>query len=152
MTSSPAITNEKASYEPVMVRYVIDGDTLAVTDEDGNEFKVRLIGCNTPESVSSDENKNSPHEKKSLYYTEKNFHFVRVFFKILYTLFTFNFTIEKYPSIIQRKIQVLLMCFERKFTNYFIKTKILTFLIDEDSLPVPLFVQLTKKFVLVVEI
>ncbi len=63
VTSSPAITNEKVSYEPVMVRYVVDGDTLAVTDEDGNEFKVRLIGCNTPESVSSDENKNSPHEK-----------------------------------------------------------------------------------------
>lgn len=91
--------------------------------------------------------------KKSLYYTEKNFNFVRVFFKILYTLFTFDFTKEeKYPSIIRRKIQVLLMCFERKFTNYFIKTKILTFFIDEDSLPVPLFVQLTKKFVLVVEI
>jgi len=35
--------------------------------------------------------------KKSLYYTEKNFHFVRVFFKILYTLFTFHFTIEKIP-------------------------------------------------------
>ena len=83
--------------------------------------------------------------KKSLYYTEKNFNFVRVFFKILYTLFTFHFTIaKKYPSIIQRKIQVLLMCFERKFTNYFIKTKILTFFIDEDSLPAPLLVQLTK--------
>lgn len=103
-------------------------------------------------SISKFENKNSLI-KKSLYYTEKNSRFVRVFFKILYTLFTFNFTIaKKYPSIIRRKIQVLLMCFERKFTNYFIKTKILTVFIDEDSLPVPLFVQLTKKFVLVVEI
>lgn len=90
--------------------------------------------------------------KKSLYYTEKNFNFVRVFCKNLYTLFTFDFTTEKIPSIIQRKFQVLLMCFERKFTNYFIKTKILTFFIDEDLLPVPLFVQLTKKFVLVAEI
>ena len=89
----------------------------------------------------------------SLYYTEKNSRFVRVFFKNLYTLFTFNFTItKKYPSIIRRKIQVLLMCFERKITNYFIKTKILTVFVDEDSLPVPLFLQLTKKFVLVVEI
>jgi len=34
-------------------------------------------------------------EKNSLYYTEKNFNFVRVFCKILYTLFTFDFTIEK---------------------------------------------------------
>ena len=33
--------------------------------------------------------------KMSLYYTEKNSHFVRVFFKILYTLFTFNFTKEE---------------------------------------------------------
>ena len=41
------------------------------------------------------------------------------------------------------------MCFERKFTNYFIKTKILTAFIGEDSLPVPLFVRLTKKFVFV---
>ena len=41
------------------------------------------------------------------------------------------------------------MCFERKFTIYFIKTKILTVFIDEGSLPVPLFVQLTKKFVFV---
>jgi len=84
-----------------------------------------------------------------------------VFFKNLYTLFTFNFIIEKYPSIIRRKNSVLLMCFEIKFTNYFIKTKILTVFVEEDSLPVPLeedslpvplFVQLTKKFVLVVEI
>jgi len=36
-------------------------------------------------------------EKNSLYYTEKNSHFVRVFCKILYTLFTFDFTIEKIP-------------------------------------------------------
>ena len=35
------------------------------------------------------------YEKKSLYYTEKNFNFVRVFFKNLYTFFTFHFTIEK---------------------------------------------------------
>lgn len=44
------------------------------------------------------------------------------------------------------------MCFEIKFTIIFYKTKILTVFIDEDSLPVPLFVRLTKKFVLVVEI
>lgn len=36
------------------------------------------------------------------------------------------------------------MCFEIKFTNYFIKTKILTVFIDEDSLPVTIFPQLTK--------
>ncbi len=36
-------------------------------------------------------------EKNSLYYTEKNSHFVWVFFKILYTLFTFHFTTAKIP-------------------------------------------------------
>ena len=35
------------------------------------------------------------HSKNSLYYTEKNPRFVRVFFKILYTLLIFHFTITK---------------------------------------------------------
>lgn len=70
VTSSLATTNEKVSYEPVTVRYVVDGDTLAVTDEDSNEFKVRLIGCNTPESVSSDENKNCKEGKEASEYTK----------------------------------------------------------------------------------
>ncbi len=38
----------------------------------------------------------------------------------------------------------MLMCFERKFTNYFIKTKILTVFIDEDSLPVVAFMVRTS--------
>ena len=41
--------------------------------------------------------KKNTFQKNSLYYTEKKFHFVRVFFKILYSLFTFNFVIEKIP-------------------------------------------------------
>ena len=45
----------------------------------------------------SENQKEKALRKNSLYYTEKNSHFVRVFFKILYTLFTFNFTIEKIP-------------------------------------------------------
>lgn len=66
-------TNEKVSYEPVMVRYVVDGDTLTVTDEDGSEFKVRRIGCNTPESVSSDENKNCEEGRLASQYTKSLF-------------------------------------------------------------------------------
>lgn len=58
------------SYEPVTVRYVVDEDTLTVTDEDGSEFKVRLIGCNTPESVSSDENKNCEEGRLASQYTK----------------------------------------------------------------------------------
>ncbi len=61
------------SYEPVTVRYVVDGDTLTVTDEDSNEFKVRRIGCNTPESVSSDENKNCEEGRLAYQYTKSLF-------------------------------------------------------------------------------
>lgn len=61
------------SYEPVTVRYVVDGDTLTVTDEDSNEFKVRRIGCNTPESVSSDENKNCEEGRLASQYTKSLF-------------------------------------------------------------------------------
>ena len=38
----------------------------------------------------------------------------------------------------------MLMCFERKFTNYFIKTKSLTVFTDEDSLPVVAFMVRTS--------
>jgi len=47
--------------------------------------------------LPSENQKEKALRKNSLYYTEKNSHFVRVFFKILYTLFTFDFTIEKIP-------------------------------------------------------
>lgn len=53
-----------------MVRYVVDGDTLAATSENDNEFKVRLIGCNTPESVSADENKNCEGSRLASQYTK----------------------------------------------------------------------------------
>ena len=45
----------------------------------------------------SENKKEKALRKNSLYYTEKNHRFVRVFCKILYTLFTFNFTMEKIP-------------------------------------------------------
>ncbi len=35
-----------------------DGDTIVVEDDSGEEITVRLIGINTPESVSSDEDEN----------------------------------------------------------------------------------------------
>ena len=69
---SPIINNnnEKITYEAVTVRYVVDGDTLAVTDKSNNDFKVRLIGCDTPESVSSNENKNCEEGKEASEYTK----------------------------------------------------------------------------------
>ena len=96
--------------------------------------------------------KNSPTKKVPLLYGEKFLFCSGVLQNSLHLVYISFHDSKKYPSIIRWKIQVLLMCFERKFTNYFIKTKILTVFIDEDSLPVALFLQLTKKFVLVVEI
>ena len=43
----------------------------------------------------SENQKEKVLRKNSLYYTEKNSRFVRVFFKILYTLFTFDFIKEE---------------------------------------------------------
>ena len=45
----------------------------------------------------SENQKEKVLRKNSLYYTEKNSRFVRVLFKILYTLFTFDFSKEKIP-------------------------------------------------------
>ena len=57
--------------------------------------------------------------KNSLYYTEKNPHFVRVFFKILYILFTFHFAIEKIHLYNTEKKLSFVDVFSEKFTNYF---------------------------------
>lgn len=51
-------TEEESDYQQVELVRVVDGDTIVVK-QDGSELKVRLIGVNTPESVSPDEEKNS---------------------------------------------------------------------------------------------
>lgn len=45
--------------ESVILKRVVDGDTLIVTNSDGNDLRVRLIGVDTPESVHPDEDKNT---------------------------------------------------------------------------------------------
>lgn len=60
-------------------------------------------------------------EKNSLYYTEKNSHFVRVFCKILYTLFTFNFTIEKIPLYNTEKNSSFVDVFSEKIFDLVLK-------------------------------
>lgn len=45
--------------QPAVLEKVVDGDTIyAFTD--GESIKIRLIGINTPESVSADADKNTP--------------------------------------------------------------------------------------------
>lgn len=58
-------------FEEVTLIRVIDGDTILVADEDGFEYKVRLLGVDTPESVSTQESKNSEYGKKASDYTKE---------------------------------------------------------------------------------
>lgn len=67
---SISLQSEIPDCEEVTIRYVVDGDTLAVTDSQGQEYKVRLIGCDTPESVSSDESRNCEEGKLASQYTK----------------------------------------------------------------------------------
>jgi endonuclease YncB( thermonuclease family) len=55
----------------VTVEHVSDGDTFTVKDASGKEYKVRLIGVDTPESVSPDERKNVPFGKTASDFTKK---------------------------------------------------------------------------------
>ena len=51
------LKDENDLYGPYTVTRVVDGDTIVVKI-DGEDVKVRLIGVNTPESVSNDESEN----------------------------------------------------------------------------------------------
>jgi len=62
-TDSPDLAG---AYEVVRV---IDGDTILV-DIDGEETRIRLIGVDTPESVSTDESKNTAEGKEASEYTD----------------------------------------------------------------------------------
>ena len=56
-------------FGPYNVVYVVDGDTLDVMI-DGEKTRIRLIGVNTPESVSDDENENCEEGKIASQYTK----------------------------------------------------------------------------------
>ena len=68
--------------------------------------------------------KKNTFQKNSLYYTEKNPRFVRVFFKILYILFAFNFTKEKIPLYNTEKKLSFVDVFLEKFINYFTQKEV----------------------------
>lgn len=57
--------------EEVELVYVIDGDTLLVIGEDGLQYKVRLIGIDTPESVNADESKNNQYGEMASDHTKE---------------------------------------------------------------------------------
>ncbi len=49
---------------------VVDGDTIIVSDDNGDEIRVRLIGIDTPESVNPDESKNTEAGELASEYTK----------------------------------------------------------------------------------
>ena len=55
-----ASSNINSELYEVTLEKVVDGDTLIVANEEG-KMKVRLIGIDTPESVHSDESKNTEY-------------------------------------------------------------------------------------------
>lgn len=75
----------------------------------------------------SEKQKEKVLRKNSLYYTEKNSHFVRVFCKILYTLFTFDFAIEKIPLYNTEKKSIFVDVFSEKIFELVLKFTRLSF-------------------------
>lgn len=75
----------------------------------------------------SEKQKEKHRSKNSLYYTEKNPRFVRVFCKILYTLFTFDFTVEKIPLYNTEKNSSFVDVFLEKIFNLVLKFTRLSF-------------------------
>lgn len=64
-------TQENNTLHKATVERVVDGDTVYVVLEgEEQETKVRLIGVNTPESVSSDESKNCEEGEQASEYTK----------------------------------------------------------------------------------
>lgn len=55
------VNDKRASLEKVRLVHIADGDTVTVVAGDGLEYRVRLIGIDTPESVNTDEAKNNEY-------------------------------------------------------------------------------------------
>ena len=53
------VESNEISLEEVILKRVVDGDTLIVTNSEGDDLRVRLIGIDTPESAHPDESKNT---------------------------------------------------------------------------------------------
>lgn len=57
--TTQTVVAEKTNLEKVKLVRVVDGDTVIVQKEDGNNIRVRLIGIDTPESINPDNSKNT---------------------------------------------------------------------------------------------
>ena len=61
---------EAVLLEQVTLVHISDGDTINVIATDGFEYRVRLIGIDTPESVNPDETKNNEYGTMASEYTK----------------------------------------------------------------------------------
>ena len=68
-SGSDIYENMDDTLETARIVRVVDGDTLIV-DMDGDEFRVRLIGVDTPESVHPDEERNTPEGTEASDFTK----------------------------------------------------------------------------------
>ena len=64
-------TQQNTQLERVEVDYVVDGDTIYIKNSNGNRIKVRFIGCNTPESVAYDSERNCKEGKEASSHTKE---------------------------------------------------------------------------------
>ena len=70
ISENPVVTPEPNLYGPYRVRWVVDGDTIVV-DMNGTDTYIRLIGIDTPESVSYNVSENTEEGKIAAEYTKK---------------------------------------------------------------------------------
>ncbi len=61
---------ELTLYGPFDVKRVVDGDTFIITNN-GEEYRIRLIGVDCPESVHEDETRNTAEGKEASNYTKQ---------------------------------------------------------------------------------
>lgn len=66
-----AEVKEKSNLEKMALVSVTDGDTIVALGEDGFEYRIRLIGIDTPESVNTDISKNNEYGKEASAYTKE---------------------------------------------------------------------------------
>jgi micrococcal nuclease len=62
---------KESTLEKMTLVSVTDGDTIVTLGEDGFEYRIRLIGIDTPESVNTDESKNNEYGGEASTYTKE---------------------------------------------------------------------------------
>lgn len=63
--------NQESKLDKVKFVRTVDGDTIIVTDENGEDKRIRMIGIDTPESVAAEEERNNEYGVMASDYTKK---------------------------------------------------------------------------------